>query len=786
MECAMKKYIFIIVPTILILCTWALPARAACVGGVWNGIVEAGEECDINILPNPCPSGKACKPDCTCDNIEPDGTTCNDGMWSPVEDCDPAAPLAVQRNMCSITRNMPVNAQHFECRSNCECYYCGDNHKRIPIEECEPPGSSSDCPGSDVCNYSCECVASGCGNGIVEAGEECDPPNSTVGASQPDCASDEYCSSTCTCLQSQNVGGVCGNTVVDGNELCDYTAPESTWLCQPPALTPPPPVYSWDCTNLCECVMIVPSCGNDQLDAGEQCDIDINNNPIYDTNNPACQPGPGQTLDGCNPNTCICLVSSSTGVAVCGDGITDATEDCDYNATQAEIAVDCNDGDPSTQDICTTACTCAPTQMPGLCGNMIVDPGEQCDVINPSDPMLNACPEGQVCDIDCQCVDIPDEEECPNCCEECTCPPNCPETPGDEVPLALKACSIKVSGASTPASWDSFKVQNEAIYEIFKDTPMAGNDLFGEAGYSIVTFTLTMEDTVEVASDGKTTIAPWALIQLSGAPPVDFLKEGFQPAKKVYISTPTRIFPLDQADLSAMSLKASQVGLEAPLKTVVLPDMSAGLANLSSGLGVVQVDSVLTALGSENVRIQAATDTQWKLNNAVSLELVPSVSSAKASGGSTANVTVVGKVMLEPDRASWTGVEGGPVLMEGEKIEDLYIENRKLGPKAAMAVMSQLEQKVAALKAAGEPVDCRVLLGLDWEENLNYQYAFIQDDKSDALGILASPSGVGLGGGGCRCDMTAAMPAASQLALLIGLGATGLGALIGVRKRKRR
>jgi hypothetical protein len=354
------------------------------------------------------------------------------------------------------------------------------------------------------------------------------------------------------------------------------------------------------------------------------------------------------------------------------------------------------------------------------------------------------------------------------------------------VPVSTKACSIKINGASTPATWEIFKSQNEAIHEIFEGTDMAGNDLYGEAGYSIVTFAVTVDDAVDVSQPDSPQVDPWALVQLSGAPPVDFLKESFKPAEKVYISTPTRIFPLGQADLSAMSLKASQVGLKAPLKTIVLPDLSSGLADLSSGLGAVQVDSVLTALGSENVQIQAATDTQWKLNNVISLELIPTMSSTKASGGSSKQaVTVFGRVFLEPDRASWTGVDGAPILMEGEKIEDLYIENRSMGKEAAQNVMNELESRVSALKAAGQPVDCSVLLGLSWEENLNYQYAFIQDANSDALAFLASPKGQGLGGGGCGCDMSAAMPHASQLALLIGLGVSCLGGMIAVRRRRK-
>lgn len=761
----------------------------------WCGdgfIHQWAESCDPQFPVDTCQANENCSPQwCRC--VPP----CGDGVHADFEQCDPNAPESA-KDQCVASNTLTGNEPLIACNTDCECTWCGDTVYQFPPEECSNSGDQANpnwseqgatmplvycmTPG-EHCEF-CECLPECNNNGVVDL-----PTEACDGTDQGNCpnttpAGDYIGCFNCQCTySSMPVIGICGNGQLDGAEECDPAAgPGDPAYFLISCTNPPNPGdVPIACTNPgpvgggCECMWRQGNlCGNNVIDPGEDCD----------------PPGDLKCLGGtaqCLPN-CTCPLEGQPG---CGDGILNGTEECsrstantatpfpnlpDWTETGPSGAmVDCTD---PARPVCIN-CYCEPetTGQPS-CGNGILEGSEQCEVGIPcQDP-------GAICDVNCMCVPLT-SDGCPQCCPECCCPPDCPDLE-EETPVALKSCSIKINGASTPATWEIFKAQNEAIHEIFEGTAMAGNDLYGEAGYSIVTFSVTVDDAIDVSQPDSPKLAPWALVQLSGAPPVDFLKEEFQPAKKVFISSPTRIFPLDQADLSAMSLKASQVGLKAQLKTVVLPDLSAGLADLSSGLGAVQVDSVLTALGSENVQIQAATDTQWKLNNVISLELIPTLNSTKASGGSTQAVTVLGRAFLEPDRASWTGVDGAPVLEEGEKIEDLYIENRKMGKEAAQNVMNELEKRVSALKAAGQPVDCSVLLGLSWEENLNYQYAFIQDANSDAVAFLASPKGAGLGGGGCKCDMSAAMPHASQLALLIGLGMSGLGGIIAVRRRRKK
>jgi hypothetical protein len=92
-------------------------------------------------------------------------------------------------------------------------------------EQCEPPNTAA-------CTATCQNRAVGCGNGFVEAGEQCDPPNGTTcnsacktivcgdskteGAEQCDPPKAGFCSTTC-----QNVAAVCGDNTVQAGETCD-------------------------------------------------------------------------------------------------------------------------------------------------------------------------------------------------------------------------------------------------------------------------------------------------------------------------------------------------------------------------------------------------------------------------------------------------------------------------------------------------------------------------------------------------------------------------------------
>ncbi len=115
-----------------------------------------------------------------------------------------------------------------------------------------------------------------CGDGVVDAGEQCDD-----GGTAPGDGRDALC-------QLEVAVGVCGDGVIDAGEQCDDggTAPGD------------------GCDAACQIEAVVGFCGDGVVNAGEECDD-----------------GNGNNRDGCSNN---CRVRS-----VCGDGVVTAGEQCD-------------------------------------------------------------------------------------------------------------------------------------------------------------------------------------------------------------------------------------------------------------------------------------------------------------------------------------------------------------------------------------------------------------------------------------------------------------------------
>ncbi len=186
---------------------------------------------------------------------------------------------------------------------------CGDGWVEAG-EECDD-GNASDC---DACSARCRLVA-GCGDGVVCGSEECDDGN------RDGC---DGCSATC----AVEVGLRCGDGVVNATcgEACDPPAPGR---CSP------------------QCVAVT-ACGNGVVDPGEQCD--------------------DGDQDDCNGCTTRC-----TSVTGCGDGVVCGAEQCD-------------DGNSGSCDGCAATCT---VEAGEVCGDGVVNAacGEECDP--PSDPACN-------------------------------------------------------------------------------------------------------------------------------------------------------------------------------------------------------------------------------------------------------------------------------------------------------------------------------------------------------------------------------------------------------------
>ncbi len=215
-----------------------------CTMGCGNDIVNTGESCD-GMAEAP---GVDCTLPCRDMGSMDECTCCGDGFVQSTsgETCDPFG--------------SPVGSPGETCRM--DCTYCGDGVLDAG-EDCDD-GNEID---GDGCNSLCQFV---CGDGALNVpGETCDPPGSAVGSPGETCRMD------CT---------YCGDGVLDSGEDCDdgneidgdgcnagclfvcgdgaINVPGET--CDPPgsAVGSPGEMCRMDCTY----------CGDGVLDSGEDCD----------------------------------------------------------------------------------------------------------------------------------------------------------------------------------------------------------------------------------------------------------------------------------------------------------------------------------------------------------------------------------------------------------------------------------------------------------------------------------------------------------------------------------
>jgi hypothetical protein len=154
------------------------------------------------------------------------------------------------------------------------CSAAGSQTLTIKVSAKSPTIDATGC--NDSSTVVVTCVPLSCGNGKIDTGEECDPPNGTS------------CDKNCLSVP------ICGNGVVEA-PVGPYT-PEQ---CDPPNGT--------TCSATCQNIPIV--CGNGIVQPGEQCDPP-------------------------NGTTCSATCQNITGPK-CGDGIVQAGEDCDPPSTPA-------------------------------------------------------------------------------------------------------------------------------------------------------------------------------------------------------------------------------------------------------------------------------------------------------------------------------------------------------------------------------------------------------------------------------------------------------------------
>ncbi len=219
--------------------------------------------------------------------------------------------------------------------------------------------------GNDISGDGCQANCSGprCGDSYLDVfrGEQCDDGNLISG---------DGCSETCG-------AEICGNAIVDAGEQCDDGNTGAGDGCRP------------DCTE--------ELCGDGLHDPQETCD-DANNDPgdgcRPDCTEELCGDGIPDPQEQCDDGNAISGDGCQAGcvLPMCGDGVIDTGEECD-------------DGNRTGNDGCSASCVAE------VCGNGILDPAEACDDGN-TDPgdgcrgncSVEECGDGTV-DLQEQCDD---------------------------------------------------------------------------------------------------------------------------------------------------------------------------------------------------------------------------------------------------------------------------------------------------------------------------------------------------------------------------------------------
>ncbi len=376
-------------------------------------------------------------------NAQPSTCKLDDNNYGPGEQCtftETAKSSLLNKLSCNsfnakfqgvLSCNDPINCEI----DISKCTMCGNGIVESG-EQCEI-GNTTQCTtlsnatityvnGTASCNADCtwntaSCELPGvCGDGRVNSNEACDY-NATTGRvrfrSGQDQCNDYYanaannqkfvdgvlgCAADCSAVLTSNcvanyTTGFCGNSKIDNypNEQCDGNTWGSITSCKDlgfdgGTLSCNQPYSTEECMfNTSRCTKNgVPaggSCGDGYLNPGEQC-IPNENFTAYGIFCKSFDSFINGTLN-CNAN-CRIDISGCRRANVCGDGVTDPLEQCDFTGTINCTSIDstiynggtatCHGpGNPQACTYDTSKCTHA-----AVCGNSILESGEQCEGSN--------------------------------------------------------------------------------------------------------------------------------------------------------------------------------------------------------------------------------------------------------------------------------------------------------------------------------------------------------------------------------------------------------------------
>jgi hypothetical protein len=278
-----------------------------------------------------CANGDGCCPaGCNANNDDDCPVRCDNGVQEAGETCDPLTncPKSCPRERCEIRQLVNGNTCQAECRTVDTVKTCIHN------DGCCPPGCTN--KDDNDCDPNCD-------NGVIEAGETCDPRSTcptqatcvAKGCQRYELKNPDTCKAECVpseifygcvngdgCCPSVGCNNtndsdckpVCGNGVVEADELCE-------------------PGSGHECPSTCPAV----GCNLFQPQGPDKCHVKCEASGKIT--------GCSDKADSCCPAGCNALMGSMTFDAdcmpVCGNGIVEKpTETCEGAQCDAAFA-DC-------------------------------------------------------------------------------------------------------------------------------------------------------------------------------------------------------------------------------------------------------------------------------------------------------------------------------------------------------------------------------------------------------------------------------------------------------------
>ncbi len=259
------------------------------------------------------------------------------------------------------------------------------------------------------------CIAFDCGNGVTDPGETCDDGslNGTYG----------HCGEACDLTGAF----YCGDGSVAGTEECDCGADASlmasgSWSSIHANCQEPNGQYASDYNRSCsfDCTFPGPSCGDGEVNGGEECDGDnestegalcnggdhdnescSTNDDCADADGTAHTCGGDVAHDSC-PVSSVCAGGANEGIA-CDSNADCPSSSCDFSFTYQTSRTRTCDDDVSSTPSCTWNGWSDCSAGSQYCGNGTTEADEECDDGNSDDTdsctsscLLNICGDDHV------------------------------------------------------------------------------------------------------------------------------------------------------------------------------------------------------------------------------------------------------------------------------------------------------------------------------------------------------------------------------------------------------